>query len=233
MSTTPSAPGAQAPSNPRRHFRAPQPIDPAIRRRRIKVARAVCLIARTKCSVSVALRACGLDHDRDAREDVADLLDRKGISRRRRGVRRVRLPETPSRNFETFIPRQDDAPTQHLQHPNLGRLKPSVPPSRRDLAELVAELMAAADPLGDDGDETCQSGKFERTSANAPKPVKLDGSSSDKRTNVARFDKLTKLVNSKPKPPIICANCGRAFQGQRSAKFCGGRCRVASWRARQ
>jgi hypothetical protein len=109
MSTTPSASGAQAPSNPRRrrfNFES-RPIDPALRRRRIKIARAFNLICRTKCSVSVALRATGLDHDRNAREDVADLLDRRGVSRIKKGVRRVRFPETPSRVFEEFIPRQD------------------------------------------------------------------------------------------------------------------------------
>ena len=131
MTDTPSAPGAQAPSIHRRRFNfEPRPIDPATRRRRIKIARAVCLVGRTKCTVSVALRATGLDHDHNAREDVADLLDRRNIPRIKRGVRRVRLPSTPSRVFEEFVPRQ-------------GR-----PGRPGHLTDLVAELREIADPLG-------------------------------------------------------------------------------------
>jgi hypothetical protein len=136
MSHTPDGAPAPASSNPRRRFNfEPRPIDPAIRRRRIKIAREFCLIARTKCSVAVALRACGLDHDHNAREDVADLLDRRNIPRIRKGVRRVRFKETPSRVFEEFIPRQE---------PTLRSV---------DLAEMVAELREIADPLGDDHDK--------------------------------------------------------------------------------
>jgi hypothetical protein len=180
-----SADGASAPV-PRRRF-PPQPIDPAIRKRRIKIARAFNLICRTKCAVAVALRATGLDHDWNARQDVADLLDRKGISRRRRGVRRIMLPETPSRNFETFIPRQ--------------------PLSQREIAEMVAELREIADLLGDDV-------------ARADRARDADRHVLEKKA-------------AKPKPPRICASCGGAFEGQRNAKFCGGACRIRSWRAQQ
>jgi hypothetical protein len=185
MSTTPSASGAQAPSNPRRrrfNFES-RPIDPALRRRRIKIARAFNLICRTKCSVSVALRATGLDHDRNAREDVADLLDRRGVSRIRKGVRRVRFKETPSRVFEEFIPRHDLAKNSNME----------LLPSRRDLAEIVAELREIADPLGDD-------------------------------------------MPRAPKPRVICACtvCGTSFESkQRKARYCGGACRIAHWRAEQ
>jgi hypothetical protein len=128
MTDTTTRPDAQASSNPRRRFNfEPRPIDPAIRRRRIKIARAFNLICRTKCSVSVALRATGLDNH-NAREDVCDLLDRRNITRIKRGVRRVRFKETPSRNFEEFIPRQE---------PTLRSV---------GLAELVADLIACADP---------------------------------------------------------------------------------------
>ncbi len=193
MTDTPSAPGAQAPSRRRRFHVEPAPIDPATRRRRIKVARAFNLICRSKCSVSVALRATGLDHDHNAREDVADLLDRRNIPRIKRGVRRVRVPSTPSRNFETFIPRQEETRVSRL------------PPSRRALAELVAELRALiADPLGDDGGEIGQLGRFK----NASGPEQL----------------------SKPKPIATCT-CGATFEGR--AKFCSVRCRVRDWRARQ
>ena len=159
MTDTPSAPGAQAPSIHRRRFNfEPRPIDPATRRRRIKIARAVCLVGRTKCTVSVALRATGLDHDHNAREEVCDLLDRKGISRIRKGVRRVRFKETPSQIFEAFIPpRQEETRVSRL------------PPSRRALAEMARELIEIADPLGDDGGETSQAGKFDY--APKPKPI--------------------------------------------------------------
>jgi hypothetical protein len=212
MTDTPSAPGAQAPSTTHRrrfHFE-PRPIDPALRRRRIKIARAFNLICRSKCSVSVALRACGLDHDHNAREDVADLLDRKGISRIRKGVRRVRFKETPSRVFEEFIPRQEKdvgatdtfVPRHDLtKNPNLGDL----PPSRRDLAAMVAELREIADPLG---------------------PSDANVSLEIKEINSAHA----------PKPPVICACtvCGRSFESkQRRARYCGGRCRIKHWRARQ
>jgi hypothetical protein len=206
MTDTPSAAQAQAPSasTPRRrrfHFE-PAPIDPALRKRRIKIARAFNLICRTKCSVAVALRAVGLDYDHNAREDVCDLLDRKGISRIRKGVRRVRFPETPSRVFEEFIPRQEKdvnrlnvfVPRQDAKHVS------HLPPSRRTLAEMVQELMAVADPLGDDGGEKTV--------------LKQDG------------------FSKKPRPPIICASCARGFQGNRGARFCSGRCRIRNWRAR-
>jgi hypothetical protein len=113
------------------------PIDPIARARRIRIAGAIALMGRTKCSVAAALRATGLDHDHNAREDICDTLDHRRISRIRKGVRRVRFPETPSRVFEEFIPRQDVKYISHL------------PPSRT-LAAIVAELMAVADPLGGD-----------------------------------------------------------------------------------
>jgi hypothetical protein len=137
MTDTPRPEAAQAGASnkPRRRFYFPSPAADsperiAARARRIRLERAFVLIARTKCSVSVALRATGLDHDRDAREDVCDLLDRKGISRIRRGVRRVRFKETPSRVFEEFIPRQE-TPNNHFS-----------------LREMVAGFRAIADPLG-------------------------------------------------------------------------------------
>jgi hypothetical protein len=114
--------GAVAPARSRRRINTePPPVDPA--KRRIKIARAVALIGRTKCPVAAALRAVGLDRDHRAREDVAGLLDARGISRIKLGVRRVRFPETPSRVFEEFIPPH--------RNPNLP----------------VAELMEV-DPLG-------------------------------------------------------------------------------------
>jgi hypothetical protein len=128
--TTPARPVAQAPTHHRRF--PPQPIDPASRMRRIKIARAVNLICRTKCSVAVALRACGLDRDHNAREDVCYLLDRRSIPRIRLGVRRVRFPETPSRNFEEFIPRQE------------GHRRAT------GVAEMLEELKAVANPLRED-----------------------------------------------------------------------------------
>ena len=156
MTDTPSAPSAQAPSRRRRFHIEPAPIDPATRRRRIKVARAVCLVGRTKCSVSVALRATGLDRDHAARQDVADLLDRRNIPRIKRGVRRVRFKETPSRVFEEFVPRQE---IRHCDGFNL-------PPSRRALAELVAELRELiADPLGPSDDKLPNMGNLK------PKPI--------------------------------------------------------------
>jgi hypothetical protein len=134
MSTdTPARPTAQAPSAPRRrrfHFEPP-PIDPALRKRRIRIARAVCLCSRTKCDATIAARACGLDGDSNALQDIRELCNFRRVPRRHNGV--VRLKATPSRNFETFIPRQDRA---------------YMPPSSRTLAEVVQELMAVADPLG-------------------------------------------------------------------------------------
>jgi hypothetical protein len=181
MSHTPDGASAPAPSTPRRRFNfEPRPIDPALRKRRIKIARAFNLICRTKCAVAVALRATGLDHDYNAREDVCSLLDLRRIPRRRLGVRRVRVPETPSRVFEEFIPRQE-------QIGHRGRLR-SV-----GLAEMVTKLRAVADPLGDD-------------------------------------------VPRAPKPRVICACtvCGTSFESkQRRARYCGGACRIAHWRAQQ
>jgi hypothetical protein len=126
MSHTPN--GASTPARPFRYRVLPPPIDPA--KRRIKIARAINLIARTKVSVTVALRATGLDHDHAAREDVAVLLDLRGIPRIRKGVRRVRFPQTPSRVFEEFVPRRNVASTHG------------------SLAGLVAALVEVADPLG-------------------------------------------------------------------------------------
>jgi hypothetical protein len=199
MTDTPSAQSAQAPSRRRRFNFEPRPIDPATRRRRIKVARAVCLVGRTKCSVTIALRATGLDHDHNAREDVCDLLDRRRIPRIRKGVRRVRFKETPSRVFETFIPRQDGTGSSGAAI--LGT--PEATPSRRALAAMAAELMAVADPLGDE------------------------------TANSLEIKEFSEVVPRAPRPPIICASCGRAFDGNRNAKFCGGRCRIRSWRAQR
>jgi hypothetical protein len=73
MSHTPDGASAPASSVPRRrrfNFE-PRPIDPALRRRRIKIARAFNLICRTKCSVMVAVRACGPDHGRNAAQTSA------------------------------------------------------------------------------------------------------------------------------------------------------------------
>jgi hypothetical protein len=130
MTDTPSAPSAQAPSAPRRrrfHFE-PAPIDPALRKRRIRIARAVNLIARTKCNVMVAARACGIgDDDRAAVERIKDLLDFRHIPRRRKGAF-----ATPSRIFEEFIPRQE------------GHRRATV------IAEMLEELKAVANPLGED-----------------------------------------------------------------------------------
>jgi hypothetical protein len=139
MTHTPDGASAPAPSTHRRRFNfEPRPIDPALRKRRIKIARAFNLICRTKCAVAVALRATGLDHDHNAREDVCSLLDLRRIPRRRNGVRRVRVPETPSRVFEEFIPRQDSTYANHGSH---------LPLSRRALAEMVAELHEIGDLL--------------------------------------------------------------------------------------
>jgi hypothetical protein len=175
---TPGAGNAQVATH-RRRF-PPQPIDPALRMRRIKIARAFNLIGRTKCSVAVALRATGLDHDHAAREDVCDLLDRKGISRIRQGVRRVRFPETPSQVFETFIPpRQEEGRRQFV--------------CQRTISDMVAELVEIANPLGED----------------VPRP---------------------------PKPPIIrtCIVCRVSFECKyKTARYCGGACRIAHWRAEQ
>jgi hypothetical protein len=41
------------------------------------------------------------------------------------------------------------------------------------------------------------------------------------------------IFSKKPKPKIICASCGGAFEGNRNAKFCGGACRIKHWRAEQ
>ncbi len=129
--TTPRPADVQAPSTQRRRF-PPQPIDPVVRRRRIKIAKAINLICRTKCSVAVAARACGLDGDRNAPQDIRDLLDFHRIPRTKRGVRRVRVPETPSQVFEAFIPRQE------RRHRATG------------LAEMLEELKVIANPLGED-----------------------------------------------------------------------------------
>jgi hypothetical protein len=202
MSHTPDGAPAPAPSTHRRRFHfEPRPIDPALRKRRIRLERAINLIGRSKCSVSVALRACGLDHDRDAREDVANLLDRKGIPRIRKGVRPVRLPATPSRVFEQFIPRQEETRGSRLS------------PSRRALAEMVRELREIADPLGPGSDLSLRND-------NADFSVRNEISDLSARTD-------------KPRPPIICASCGDAFEGNRNARFCSGRCRIRSWRAGQ
>jgi hypothetical protein len=146
MSTTPSAPGAQAPSNPRRrrfNFE-PRSIDPALRRRRIRIARAVCLVARTKCNVMVAVRACGLDRDHNAAQDIRDLCDSRRIPRRDRLGMPLIVPAT-------LEPATDYVPLRHdlAKNRNLRNL----PPSRRALADLVASLREIADPLGDDGEE--------------------------------------------------------------------------------
>jgi hypothetical protein len=94
--------------------------------------------------------------DHNAREDVCDLLDRKGISRIRKGVRRVRFKETPSRVFEEFIPRQEFR--NHVS-----------------LRDMVADLREIADPLGDDvprGDRARDAElHVSDKKANAPKPI--------------------------------------------------------------
>jgi hypothetical protein len=176
-STTPSAGSLQAPSTHRRRFRtiAPRPIDPVVRMRRIRIARAVNLICRTKCNCTVAARACGLDGDSKALQDIRDLLDFRRIPRRRNGVRLVRVPETPSQVFEAFIPRQED----HRR--------------ATGLAEMLEELKAVANPLGED-------------------------------------------VPRAPKPPIIrtCIVCRVSFECKyKTARYCGGACRIGHWRAEQ
>jgi hypothetical protein len=196
--TTPVETTAQdaGPNKPGRRFRiraslpADSPERIAARKRRIRIARAVNLICRTKCPCTVAARACGLDGDSKALQDIRDLLDFRHIPRRRKGAF-----ATPSRIFEEFIPRQDGAPAHHL------------PPSPRDLAEMVAELIAVADPLGDD----------------APRAD---------RARDAQVHVLDKKA-AEPKPPRICASCGGAFEGNRGAKFCSGKCRIKNWRGQR
>jgi hypothetical protein len=193
MSTdTPARPAAQAPSTHRRRRFPdiePLPIDPATRMRRIRIARAVCLIARTKCNCTMAARAVGLGDDRKAIERIRELLPRRGYD-----LHRIRTPETPSRNFETFILRQDAKFTSHL------------PPSRT-IAEVVAELIAVADPFGDD--------------------VPRDDRAKDADRHVLEQDAQVHDVPDKnataPRPPRICVSCGDAFEGNRGAKFCGVR----------
>lgn len=187
MSHTPDGAPAPAPSNPRRRFHfEPPPIDPALRKRRIRIARAVNLIARTKCNCVIAARACGLDGDSKALQDIRD------------GTHKVHFSETPSRVFEEFIPRHDLAKNDSVSH---------LPPSRRTLAEMAAELMAVADPLGED----------------VPR--------ADRARDADRHVSETKAAA--PRPPRICASCGDAFEGNRGAKFCGVACRVRHWRAEQ
>jgi hypothetical protein len=211
MTDTPSPEAAQAAASNkprRRHFQTPPPIDPVARARRIRIARATAMVARTKCNCTVAARACGLGDDRKALQDIRELCNFRKVPRRQKGL--VRLRATPSRVFEEFIPRQES-------HESLGAFPPRhdlakcdtlsyLPPSRRDLADLVAALSEGADPLGDD----------------APRAD---------RAKDAQVHLETKAA--KPKPQRICANCGRAFQGNRGAKFCGGACRIRHWRAQR
>jgi|HubBroStandDraft_2_1064218.scaffolds.fasta_scaffold123512_2 hypothetical protein len=134
--TTPDAAQAQAASAPRRrrfHIELP-PIDPALRKRRIRIARAVNLICRTKCDCTIAARACGLSDDSKALQVIKDRLDFRRIPRRGNGI--VWMPETPSRVFEEFITRQE-------------RRAENRPVRTGQLAEMVAELREIADPLGD------------------------------------------------------------------------------------
>jgi hypothetical protein len=127
---------AQAASAPRRrrfHIELP-PIDPALRKRRIRIARVVNLICRTKCDCTIAARACGLSDDSKALQVIKDRLDFRRIPRRGNGI--VWMPETPSRVFEEFIPRQE-------------RRAENRPVRTGQLAEMVAELREITDPLGD------------------------------------------------------------------------------------
>jgi hypothetical protein len=121
--TTPDAAQAQAASAPRRrrfHIELP-PIDPALRKRRIRIARAVNLICRTKCDCTIAARACGLSDDSKALQVIKDRLDFRRIPRRGNGI--VWMPETPSRVFEEFITRQErraeNRAGRTAQHPEI------------------------------------------------------------------------------------------------------------------
>ena len=139
MSTTPQGAEAPAPSPRPRRYRIERvslppdsPERAARRARRIKLERAVNLIARTKCPCAVAGRAVGIFNDRDAMYELYELCDRKGISRVKKGVRRVAVPGTPSEAFAAFVPRQD-----HRQR-------------EAGIAEMLRELREIADPLRDD-----------------------------------------------------------------------------------
>jgi hypothetical protein len=103
-------------------------------KRRIRIARVVNLICRTKCDCTIAARACGLSDDSKALQVIKDRLDFRRIPRRGNGI--VWMPETPSRVFEEFIPRQE-------------RRAENRPVRTGQLAEMVAELREITDPLGD------------------------------------------------------------------------------------
>ena len=180
--TTPARPAAQVASSHRRRRWHIQPTLPANsperiarRLRHIRILRTVGIVARTKCNCAQAARVTGILGDRQAMQDVYDLLDLRKIPRVRKGVRRVRVPETPSQIFATFVPRQE------CRRRATG------------LAAMVQELRAVANPLGED-------------------------------------------VPRAPKARVICTCtvCGVSFESkQRRARYCGGACRIAHWRAEQ
>jgi hypothetical protein len=155
MSHTPN--GASAPVRSRRRYNVlPPPIDP---KRRIRILRAVNLVARTKCPVAVALRATGLDRDHNAREDVVGLLDLRGIPRIKKGVRRVRFPQTPSRVFEAFVPREETH----------GANVPKGSSSAHNLGDNVTRVSRAP------GEETLQDNGLTGSLAHTPEANVLRG----------------------------------------------------------
>jgi hypothetical protein len=60
--------------------------------RHIRILRKVGIVARTKCNCAQSARVTGILGDRQAMQEVYDLLDLRKIPRIRKGVRRVRYP---------------------------------------------------------------------------------------------------------------------------------------------
>jgi hypothetical protein len=127
MTTTIDAPKAQARSRRRIRFNVKPPVDPTTRR--IKVARAVALVARTKCPANVAARAVGLDRDHKAAQDIRELCDFRQIPRRDRLGMPLVVPATLEPATGYVPPRRISASTQY------------------SLADMFAELREVADPL--------------------------------------------------------------------------------------